>query len=103
MEAIHVLIGIMAVAWAGAAAMLVFLWREVRAMTEVVEEQRTMMELRLMRTRYRRLGPAVDPSLFEGAPSTGPTDGDGEDGGRGTRRGAEEGNGHQGAPGGDAE
>lgn len=77
-ETVHVLIGMMAVAWLAAASILAVLWREVRAMSEVVEEQRTMMELRVMRMRYRRLGPAVDPVILEQTE----TNGDGEHGGR---------------------
>lgn len=99
-ETIHVLIGMMAVAWLAAASILVVLWREVRAMSEVVEEQRTMWELRVMRMRYRRLGPDVDPVILQQTEG----DGDGEHGGRGgdeARDGAsrperdEVGNGHR--------
>lgn len=100
-ETVHVLIGMMAVAWFAAATILAFLWREVKAMSEVVEEQRTLMELRMMRMRYRRLGPDVAPVILEQSDAEGDGEGEvvrgererGRDGGDTGHRGV--GNGHR--------
>lgn len=64
MQVVEALIAVMAVTWLAAATLLVLLWRQVQATERSVAQQRLLLELRVMRARFRHHAPEVDPTIL---------------------------------------
>ena len=64
MQAVEALIVVMVVTWLAAATLLVLLWRQVRETERMIAQQRLLLELRVMRARFRHHAPDVDPGIL---------------------------------------
>ena len=65
MQAVEALIIVMAVTWLAAATLLVLLWRQVSETERIIAQQRLLLELRVMRARFRHHAPDVDPAILD--------------------------------------